>query len=47
MGIKGIDNLIKAFASVSDKNENLALVIAGPDPVGLKARLKKLAKLYQ
>tara|TARA_Y100000991_G_C21949115_1_gene338886 strand:- start:25 stop:1182 length:1158 start_codon:yes stop_codon:yes gene_type:complete len=44
---KGLDILIKAFAKISIKDNNLALVIAGPDPVGQKVKLKKLAKMQQ
>jgi glycosyltransferase involved in cell wall biosynthesis len=41
--IKGCDELIRAFASALGKNPNWRLVIAGPDQVGLKPRLMRLA----
>ena len=44
---KGLDILIKAFAKISYEDSSLALVIAGPDPVGQKVKLEKLAKIYR
>ena len=41
---KGCDLLIQAFAKVADQDAELQLVIAGPDQVGLKAKLQKLAE---
>ena len=40
---KGIDNLIKAYARVADRDDCPHLVIAGPDSVGWQSKLKKLA----
>ena len=40
---KGIDLLIEAFASVANLDQSLELVIAGPDVVGLQARLQQRA----
>eukprot|EP01037_Dinobryon_pediforme_P005648 gene5648-5709_t len=40
---KGIDLLIKAFATIADAQPDLDLVIAGPDSDGLKAELQVLA----
>lgn len=41
---KGCDLLIQAFAKVADNNPELQLAIAGPDQVGLKAKLQRLAE---
>ena len=41
--IKGIDQLIKAYAAIPSISENLYLLIAGPDPVGLQMELQQLA----
>lgn len=41
---KGCDLLIQAFAKVADRDTELQLVIAGPDQIGLKAKLQKLAE---
>lgn len=40
---KGCDLLIKAFAAVADKDQDLHLVIAGPDPLGIRPQLEQLA----
>ncbi|EOM1465679.1 TPA: glycosyltransferase, partial [Klebsiella pneumoniae] len=40
---KGCDLLIKAFAKIAHQDPELQLAIAGPDQVGLKARLQALA----
>jgi len=42
---KGCDLLIDAFASVASRDPGLHLVIAGPDQVGLQAKLQQQAKL--
>jgi len=41
---KGCDLLIEGFASVAHQDENLHLVIAGPDETGWAAELKKRAE---
>lgn len=41
---KGCDLLIKAFKDITSKDENIQLVIAGPDQVGLKKELEELAQ---
>lgn len=41
---KGCDLAIKAFRSVLDKDQNFHLVFAGPDQVGWKAELSRLAE---
>ena len=43
---KGVDLLIEAFAKTSAGDPDLQLVIAGPDKVGLKAELQRLADKY-
>lgn len=40
---KGCDLLIDAFASIADRDPRLDLVIAGPDQVGLQAKLQESA----
>ncbi len=40
---KGCDMLIQAFAQVATEHPDVDLVIAGPDQVGLQAKLKKQA----
>jgi glycosyltransferase involved in cell wall biosynthesis len=40
---KGLDLLIKAFAKLADTFDEYDLVIAGPDDVGLKPQLMKIA----
>jgi len=41
---KGCDLLIKAFAQVADAATDVDLVIAGPDQMGMQAKLKRLAE---
>lgn len=41
---KGCDLLIKAFSKFAKNQENLQLVFAGPDQVGLQSKLEQLAK---
>lgn len=41
---KGCDLLINAFAKIANKDSELQLAIAGPDQVGLKAKLQNLAE---
>ena len=41
---KGVDILIKAFARTTRSRPDLRLVIAGPDQVGWRARLQKIAE---
>ncbi len=36
---KGVDLLIEAFSSIAPMDQNLALVIAGPDQIGLQSKL--------
>jgi glycosyltransferase involved in cell wall biosynthesis len=41
---KGCDLLIEAFARVAAQDKDLDIVMAGPDQVGLRARLEKMAE---
>lgn len=41
---KGCDILIEAFSRVANEDENLHLLMVGPDQVGLKSSLQKLAQ---
>lgn len=41
---KGLDLLIKAFAKITQHDNNLELVIAGPDQIGWKKELNELAE---
>lgn len=43
---KGCDMLIEAFASVAKENEDLHLILAGPDHSELKPRLEDIAKIH-
>ena len=43
---KGCDLLLEAFARVAETDLELQLVMAGPDQVGLQARLQEQAKRY-
>lgn len=40
--VKGLDMLIKAFASMDSRLSNLALVLAGPDEDGYLAKIKQM-----
>ena len=40
--VKGIDDLIKAYAATKDANESHYLLIAGPDQVGFRKELQQL-----
>ena len=42
--IKGCDNLLKAFAEVTESNPNLHLIMAGPDVIGWVSTLQDLAR---
>ena len=42
--VKGCDLLIEAFAKVAHRDENLYLVIVGPDQIGWAAKLKEQAE---
>ena len=44
---KGCDLLIDAFAKVAAHNDDLHLVVAGPDQVGLQARLEEQARVLR
>ena len=44
--IKGVDLLIEAYAKIAAKNPNSVLVIAGPDEIGMKDRLRQKAKSF-
>lgn len=42
--VKGCDLLVQAFARVAEEIPGTDLVIAGPDPAGLRAKIEKMAK---
>jgi len=41
---KGCDLLLRAFAEVADADQDMDLVIAGPDQVGMQGKLQKMAQ---